>query len=87
MIKNLFKTKYIPRVIINSSICFSDEEFNRRKNKLRKETNRNIEEFFNHLVKEVVSVSADANKVYIECIGTLDEHFITAIPFRRKYGR
>lgn len=82
--KKIGLKKYVPRIIINPNNCFSNDEFNRKKNLLRKETNRNIEEYFNHLVKEVVSISADCDKIYMECIGTLDEHFITAIPFRRK---
>lgn len=77
------RTSYVTRIIINLDNCFTEEEFNKKKNKLSKETNKNIEEHFNHLVKEVVSVSVEGNKLYLECIGTLDEHFITAIPFRR----
>ena len=82
-LKKIRLKNYVPRIIINPHNCFTEEEFNRKKNLLSKETNTNIVKYFDHLVIEVVSVSVENDKLYMECIGTLDEHFVTAIPFRR----
>ena len=76
--------KYAPRVIADENKAFSDKEFKAKKNKLDKKTIEGINSNFSHLVKEIVSVSAEGNKIYIECIGTLDEHFITVLTPRRK---
>ena len=76
--------KYAPRVIANTDKAFTDKEFKMKKNKLDKRTIRNINSNFTHLVKEIISVSAEGNKIYIECIGTLDEHFITILTPRRR---
>jgi hypothetical protein len=76
--------KYAPRVIANTDKAFSDKEFRTKKHKLNRKTIESINSNFSHLVKEIISVSAEGNKIYIECIGTLDEHFITVLTPRRK---
>lgn len=74
----------VPRIIIEPDKCFSDEEYELRKNTLTQATINNINDNFSKMVKKVVSLSASGNKIYVECIGTLDEHFITVLTARLK---
>lgn len=80
----LIPDRYIPRIIINKDLAFTDEDFNTRINRLTRMTMDKIEAHFNEVVEEVVSLSANNNEIYIECIGTAGEHFLTTIRMRRK---
>lgn len=84
--KKLFalSNKYIPRIIINKELAFSEDGFNSRINKLSKTTMKKIETNFSEIVKEVISLSAYNNEIYLECLGTAGEHFVTTLKMRRK---
>ena len=80
----LIPDKYVPRIIINKEQAFEDDEFYARINRLTRMTMDKIEKHFGEVVEEVVSLSASNNEIYVECIGTAGEHFITTLKMRRK---
>ena len=80
----LIPDRYVPRIIINKDLAFTDEEYNARINRLTRMTMDKIEAHFNEVVEEVISLSANNNEIYVECIGTAGEHFLTTIRMRRK---
>lgn len=80
----LIPDRYVPRIIINKDLAFTDEEYNARINRLTRMTMDKIEAHFNEVVEEVVSLSASNNEIYVECIGTAGEHFIETLKLRRK---
>lgn len=85
-IKNHFKslTKRVDRIKIIPEKCFSDDEYELWcRGGLTKETADNIVQNFNAIVKEVISLSARGKKIFVECIGTADEHFVVALEMRR----
>lgn len=85
-VKNLFKgfTRTVDRIKIVPEKCFNDEEYDLLcRGGLTDETIEKINKNFNRMVTEVISLSAKGNTIYVECIGTAGEHFVT----RLKMGR
>lgn len=90
-LKNKFKqirnnlTKRVDRIVIVPEKCFSDEEYELFcRGGLTQETMDKINANFNSMVSEVISLSAKGKKIYVECIGTAGEHFITILTLRKK---
>ena len=77
-------TRTVNRIKIIPEKCFDDEEYELLcRGGLTDETIDKINKNFNRMVKEVVSLSAKGNTIYVECIGTAEEHFITRLKMRR----
>lgn len=77
--------KKVDRIKIVPEKCFPDDEFKFWcMSGLTQETTEKIIQNFNAMVKEVVSLSAKGKKIYVECIGSADEHFVVALTMERK---
>lgn len=84
--KKFFKKfiKTVNRIKIVPEKCFEDEEYELLcRGGLTDETIEKINKNFNRMVTEVISLSAKGNTIYVECIGTAGEHFITRLKMRR----
>ena len=75
----------LSRIIIDPDLCFTDEEFYKRINSLTEESMRSIKQNFSTIVDKVISLSAKGKEIYIECIGTAGEHFVTTLKIGGKY--
>lgn len=80
----LIPDRYVPRIIINKELAFEDDEFYARINRLTRMTMDKIEKHFSEVIEEVISLSASNDEIYVECIGTAGEHFVTTLKMRRK---
>lgn len=78
-------TRTVDRILIVPEKCFPDDEFELWCiGGLTQETTERIVKNFNAMVKEVISLSAKGKKIYVECIGSADEHFVVALTMERK---
>ena len=77
------RKKIIPRIIINEELAFSNEEFYLRRKSLMPKFIDQINDNFSKVVAEVVSLSVEGNKVYVECIGQVGTHFVTVLTAKR----
>lgn len=85
-IKNLFDklTRRMDRILIVPEKCFTDDEYELWcRGGLTEETAEKIHKNFNRMVKEVISLSAKGHKIFVECIGSADEHFVVMFTMRR----
>lgn len=78
-IKEANHRKALPRIIIEPDLCFPEEEYRLRINGLTRKSMKAIRANFSSIVDKVVSISARGREIYVECIGTAGEHFVTTL--------
>ena len=77
------RKKCVERIKIRPEKCFAEEEYELQKKNLSAQMSERILQNFNYYVAEVVSLSAEGDNIYMECIGTWCEHFVLTIKRKR----